>query len=1514
MFTGEKLTRQARWMAGATSADAATRLRRRDLIALAGASLCCALLLLLGPLSQAANAASVSSAHWSGDGTYISSTGQVYGTGGAATLTVKTSSDATCVVIAPTFATATSLRQTSNTAKSTWTFAFNLPRVAGTYSATPTASDKFNDKNCTGSSGSGPGVSYIVDATGPSVTATRTPAANAAGWNNLDVDIGWSAVDGESGVKAGSLTPLTDSQTSDTAGTTKTATARDNVDNAGSGSVVVKLDKAAPTFNAARSPVPNSFGWNNTDVTVGFTCSDALSGIKSCTGGGSVVVSAEGTNQSVSGAATDNADNKATGGVTAINIDKTKPTLSGAPTSAANADGWYSGNVTIGWTAADDRSGIAAAPADSTITGEGTGLFATTSVTDKAGNSTSADSSKVSIDRTRPSTNATAPSGWANVAQTVTLAPSDALSGVRGTFYILDGGPQQSGTSVPVSGDGTHTLVYWSVDKAGNVEQQKSVEVKIDGTSPTISHTQAPLANFNGWNRTSVTVKFVCNDATSEIASCTSDQVVSTEGENQTVTGTATDNAGNTAHDPASVSIDATDPAISARADRAPNANLADNGTGWYDADVTVTFTCADALSGIDGPAGCPAAKTLGAGYDQSAAGSATDAAGNTAAAAVDKINVDKTPPSLSGAPTTNANANGWYDDDVTIAWTCSDSLSHVHGSCPADSTITGEGGDLVASETISDNAGNSTSADSAPAVSIDRHAPSTSVDVPAALPSGWYAGAVKVTLSAVDSLSRVDKTYYSVDGGSAQTYDGAFDHTLKGSHTITFWSVDKAGNVEDKTAAGHTITLKIDDVKPTIGGSRNPGANAFGWNNSPVAVSFVCDDNESGIAGCFGDETVLAETTASGVMVSGNAIDRAGNTGEDTVGPIRIDLTKPTLVGVPTTSDNAAGWYKDDVTINWTGHDGLSGIDTSTTPDSSVIGGEGKLLKAGPKTVFDKAGNESAATESTAVNIDRTPPTISGKTVNEGGADRNPNTDGWFNSAVRVRFACADALSTIAECPSDVVLTQDGKGLSASGTARDKADNSAGTTVADIDIDSHKPVSQAEVDCTAKNGFCRGSKATVNFTATDPAPADGVVTSGVKEIRYQVGSGAWQIGTTAELTLTGSGKAVVSFYAIDKAGNVETTSTVTIDHDSLAPNVSHTLLPDPANGFGWNNANTTVHFSAVDEADGSGVDTATITPDVLVSTETAGQLVKGSADDLAGNRGTDSVTVKLDKTKPTIAATPSGTMGSNGWYKSAVTVAFACADAGSAASGVATCTGNQVLGHGDSATGHAVDRADNSDSTTYGPAKVDGDAPTITLDGVQNDGVYFLGAVPAKTCAAVDVGASGLDGTCELSATGGLANGVGTWSFTATAKDKAGNVATRTGTYKVRYRVVYDTAFWLQPINDTAHTTSTTTSVFKAGSTVPAKFRLTDASGKPIQANTPPAWVNPVKGSATTAAVDETVYTDPAMSGSLFTWSATDQHYGYNWGSPKNGAGFYWRIGVKLDDGTMQAVNIGLR
>ena len=91
--------------------------------------------------------------------------------------------------------------------------------------------------------------------------------------------------------------------------------------------------------------------------------------------------------------------------MTGVNIDETAPSLSGLATTSPNANGWYNSDVLVHWTASDGLSGLAtAAPADSTITGEGDNLSASVSVSDKAGNSTNASVSGIKIDRTAPHT------------------------------------------------------------------------------------------------------------------------------------------------------------------------------------------------------------------------------------------------------------------------------------------------------------------------------------------------------------------------------------------------------------------------------------------------------------------------------------------------------------------------------------------------------------------------------------------------------------------------------------------------------------------------------------------------------------------------------------------------------------------------------------------------------------------------------------------------------------------------------------------------------------------------------------------------------------------------------------------------------------------------------------------------------------------------------------------------------------------------------------------------------
>jgi hypothetical protein len=1442
---------------------------------------------LLAVIGSGAFGSTVTSAAFTGASGTVSVGGTLYAkSGGALTLTVITSSDTKCVQITG----AHSARQTSSTAKSSWTFSLTAGSGGGIQTVTASASPNFNQNNCTGQSQSPQNAAYVLDNTGPQVTAALAPSANVAGWNKSNVGLTWSATDAGSGVASGP-TPATDSVNSNTASITKSSSATDRLGNEGSGSVTIKLDKTDPSVGASRSPQPNANGWNNGAVTVSVTCSDALSGIKSCTGNGTTVVSAEAANQSVEATAVDVADNSASTTVGPINIDKTAPALNGAVTGGTLGDhGWYTSNVTIHWTGSDALSGIdpATAPADNAIAGEGQALKATASVRDRAGNQTVAESPTVKIDKTAPNTDATAVDAWNNVDVTVELAANDALSGVATTHYRVDGGGVQAGTQVSLSAEGVHSLEYWSVDQAGNAESHKSVDVRIDKSSPTIAHQLTPDANANGWFKNDVDVHFICSDALSGIKSCGPDRVISTEGADRDASGVAVDNAGNNALDPATVSLDRTAPTIKASVDRPANDN------GWYADDVIVSFACGDALSGVDS---CPGAKTLGEGKDQSASATVADAAGNTAADGVTGIDVDETAPALSGHATTDS-ANGWYRSNVTVAWTCSDALSGLDGDCPADSTVEGEGSNLSVTASAKDRAGNVANR-SVDGVRIDRTAPTTSAELADPLESGWYAGAVKVTLKGLDNLSGVEHTYFSIDGGDKQAYTAPFDFGDKGVHEIAFWSVDEAGNVEDASDAGHSVRVKIDGIAPSIAGHRTPAANAFGWSNGPVTASFECSDAESGVAGCSDPVTLTNE--GAGQSVDGSARDNAGNTSEARVDDINIDLTAPELSGAPTTDANAAGWYRGDVTVHWTGHDALSGIDPDTAPADSLIDGEGSALGAGPVSVSDKAGNTQSASIG-PIKIDRTPPVISGAPKTQ------PNVDGWYGGDVVVGFSCTDTLSGVASCPSDKLVSGNGAGQSVtSDPATDVAGNSTeGTTVGGLSIDGLPPQTTADNQCTKSNGWCTGVSATVVLTAADQPGL-----SGVNEIHYRVNGAEEQVAVGASKSVTvpldGSGEASVVFYAVDKAGNAEAQNGVSLKYDNIAPMVTHTLAP-AANADGWNKADVTVHFSARDNDSGSGVDPARTTPDVLVANETAGRTVAGEGYDVAGNRGIDSAMVRLDKTAPTVSAQLTGQRGDGGWYVGPVTVHFTCSDD---LSNVAVCPDDIILtanGSAQSASGEARDFAGNKATATVSGIDIDRQTPTIALRGIADGAIYTLGAVPDASCSAND-DVSG-PASCSVSVSGGQANGVGLFSYKATANDNAGNTETRTGSYRVVYR--FDG--FLQPINDTAHQVGVSTSIFKAGSTVPVKLQLKRADGTAVQAASAPVWEVPVKGSPTTAPVDESVYGTAADSTNTYRFDGTARQYIYNWGTDAAGKGSYHRIGVKLEDGQTYFVNIGLR
>jgi hypothetical protein len=177
-----------------------------------------------------------------------------------------------------------------------------------------------------------------------------------------------------------------------------------------------------------------------------------------------------------------------------------------------------------------------------------------------------------------------------------------------------------------------------------------------------------------------------------------------------------------------------------------------------------------------------------------------------------------------------------------------------------------------------------------------------------------------------------------------------------------------------------------------------------------------------------------------------------------------------------------------------------------------------------------------------------------------------------------------------------------------------------------------------------------------------------------------------------------------------------------------------------------------------------------------------------------------------------------------------------------------------------------------------------------VTISGPVSGGPpYILGAAPTPGYSAYYRLSTVRDAAATL--TGGTPTGVGRYTYTATATDKAGNTTANWVTYEVDYR--FDG--FLQPI-------IVPITAFKAGSTVPVKFQLKTASGTPVQAGTAPiVSIVPISGSGT------------PVSGAA-RWDSLSQQYIYNWQTPKTGAGTIWRITLKLDDPSAHTVDIPLK
>jgi hypothetical protein len=844
------------------------------------------------------------------------------------------------------------------------------------------------------------------DATPPVVTGGQPArSADLDGWYNRAVGVTFAGSDLTSGIASCTSTTYggPDSATASVAGTC--------VDKAGNTSAPLgfglKYDSTAPTVSGAQPErAANGNGWFNRAVRFDIAGSDATSGIADCP---PITYSGpDSATAAFTAACRDRAGNSATRAF-ALKYDATAPTAtSAAAARGTDAGGWYNHPVAVAYGGTDQLSGIDGCTASTYSGPDGAAASLAGTCTDRAGNVSAPLAFALKYDATKPVVSGGQPArgadsgGWYNRSVAVSFSGTDQTAGVESCTSATYAGPDS----------GTASLAGTCRDRAGNLSDPLGYGLKYDATAPQVSAADPDRqADANGWFNHPVGFTVRGTDATSGIASC---PVVSYSGPasaTASITGTCRDVAGNSASRGFGLQYDDVAPTIT----KGTAARAADFG-GWYNRPVAIAYEGTDGLSGLSG-----CSTVTYAGPDSTAAspaGTCTDRAGNVSQPLAFGLKYDATAPTVtSGTPGRGADANGWYNHAVTVAFAGTDPVSGV-GSCTSATYDGADSATAAVAGTCTDKAGN-TSGPFGFGLKYDDTPPQVTAGTPRRTPdvNGWYNRAVAFDFAGADATSGIGScpsvTYAGPDGGAA---------------SVTGRCTDRAGNSADRQF-GLAYDATAPDVASVVA-SRPP--DSAGWYNRPVTVTFAGADGTSGVDGCT--TTTYAGPDAGNGSVTGTCTDRAGNVSGTDALAIKYDATPPSVDdGVAGRPPDVGDWYNAAVPVAFSGADATSGVDACTHlafdgPDSKTATVAG--------TCRDKAGNVSAAGRFD-LQYDATGPVVTGAEP-----DRAPNPNGWYVQPVRFTFGGTDATSGLDVCLPADYTGPDGPDAVVVGRCRDHAGN----------------------------------------------------------------------------------------------------------------------------------------------------------------------------------------------------------------------------------------------------------------------------------------------------------------------------------------------------------------------------------------------------------------------------------------------------------------------------------------
>jgi hypothetical protein len=578
---------------------------------------------------------------------------------------------------------------------------------------------------------------------------------------------------------------------------------------------------------------------------------------------------------------------------------------------------------------------------------------------------------------------------------------------------------------------------------------------------------------------------------------------------------------------------------------------------------------------------------------------------------------------------------------------------------------------------------------------------------------------------------------------------------------------------------------------------------------------------------------------------------------------------------------------------------DGLSNSTTAASPSVGEVQGPNSADGIGQQTVTcsytDHGGLQNVASATYAI-VDPSPPTI-GYTLNPA----SPNgSNGWYTSNVTLTWQVSepDSPSSLdipaGQCVNQTITADQGP------TTYSCSASSVGGSAAPQSVTIKRDASEPTITASATTpdgpytGGWTNQTVTVHFACSDVGP------SGL--------AGACPDDVVVSASTPAAGQNVSASIA-DLAGNVGHSNVVNVKVDKDAPEISLTSRTPAANANGWNNTDVALHWTCADALSGP----VASSDSALVQDEAAGQSATGHCADNAGNTASDTVSnINIDKTAPTgVVATFARGADHNGWYNAAVLISATGTDA---LSGIADCDSALYSGP-DSATASAsrscTDKAGNSagDSVSF---KFDDTNPTLSPSVSPNPVVLNGSATAAAGAADATSGVDAANTGCGPVST----SSVGAHSVACNATDVAGNQASASADYSVIYATGGSCLGSpghqiLQPINANYQTDL---SVFKQGSTVPAKFRVCDANGVSIGTAGVVAKFALVQklSLAGNEVVDEAVVS--TTPDTAFRWSSTDQQWIFNMATKSLKAGTTYVYKITLNDGTTIDFRFGLK